>query len=354
MAVVSGRPVDRPPFMADLSHWYDENTKNATIPPPYQGLDILGVHKAVGAGLNCGAGLCHTEQRDLATVTTDESHRKTVTRTTTYKTPHGDLRTIEKMIPTAASWHIMEHPIKGIEDFKAYEWVIRDQIRTPTPWGYKQAAEYVGDHGIVSTWLGWAPLQQLMLGLMGQEQAVYALHDYPKETEAFMAFLDESDDERFDIVCDSEVQFVWLANHIDGLMVSPTLFQKYCMPYYQKRTEQLHKHGKTCVSHYDGRLKGIMPMLKDTGVDVIEAITPLPMGDISLEEIKRHKGDLVVWGGMFASIFCPPYTEQDVLDHLFRWLDAVGERGVVAMGDDVPPNGDIEKVRVISEALEQM
>ena len=54
------------------------------------------------------------------------------------------------------------------------------------------------------------------------------------------------------------------------------------------RLERLHAAGVRAAVHLDGTLKGLLPKLAATGIDAIEAITPQPVGDLSLEEQYRR------------------------------------------------------------------
>jgi hypothetical protein len=56
----------------------------------------------------------------------------------------------------------------------------------------------------------------------------------------------------------------------------------------------LHGHGKFVHIHVDGYAKPLLPLLKLSGLDGVEALTPKPAGDFTLEEMKAALGDEMV------------------------------------------------------------
>ena len=49
--------------------------------------------------------------------------------------------------------------------------------------------------------------------------------------------------------------------------------------------QRIRQAGKHSFIHMDGTLKGLLKHVAETGFDVIEAATPLPSGDMTMEAI---------------------------------------------------------------------
>ena len=62
--------------------------------------------------------------------------------------------------------------------------------------------------------------------------------------------------------------------------------------------------------HLDGYFHSILKYLKEMPFDGIEALTPTPQGDVTLEEIKEHIGDKVLLDGIPAIYFMAPYPRR--------------------------------------------
>ncbi|MBN1863468.1 MAG: hypothetical protein JW808_01065 [Victivallales bacterium] len=109
-----------------------------------------------------------------------------------------------------------------------------------------------------------------------------------------------------------------------------------------------------CAVHLDGTTRGLLQKITATGVDAIEALTPLPVGDVAIEEMRKLTGSdsIILWGGVPGAMFAPPYTWTDMKRHVEKLLDAWrGTPFVVGVGDQVPSNGDITMVKRISDMI---
>jgi hypothetical protein len=124
------------------------------------------------------------------------------------------------------------------------------------------------------------------------------------------------------------------------------------LPYYQKRTRELAAAGIRTFPHWDGALKGLMPFVPLCGFDGYEAFTPEPMGDIPLEEMAAvMKHDYVLIDGIPATHFLPPFTRQEVEEFAYRVLDMFAPSLILGISDELPPDGDIEAVRMVSQIV---
>ncbi|HIE04948.1 MAG TPA: hypothetical protein EYP61_09335 [Candidatus Latescibacteria bacterium] len=130
---------------------------------------------------------------------------------------------------------------------------------------------------------------------MGVENLIYALADYPEKVERLMEAIDDSYDSLYEgITSYGKVRIVNFGENIDGNIVSPKYFEKYCIPFYEKRSEQLRRAGIYTHIHIDGSFRSLLKYLGDLPFDGLEALTPLPQGDVSLEEMKEAVGDKVL------------------------------------------------------------
>lgn len=93
-------------------------------------------------------------------------------------------------------------------------------------------------------------------------------------------------------------------DNVHSGMLPPELFKKYVLPEYQKRNELLHKAEKFTHVHWDGDTKSLLLFARECGFDGIEAVTPKPQGDVTLQEVKAAFGnDLFLIDGIAAILF---------------------------------------------------
>jgi hypothetical protein len=132
-------------------------------------------------------------------------------------------------------------------------------------------------------------------------------------------------------------------------------YRAYLEPVYRKRLDQLHAAGIKTAVHLDGRVKGLLPMLVQTGFDAIESLTPKPAGDLDLAEINHLAGSdqVILWGGVPGVLFAPPYTWDDMKSHVMKVIRTWGHRPfILGVADQIPPDGDITFVLRIAELVE--
>jgi len=83
-------------------------------------------------------------------------------------------------------------------------------------------------------------------------------------------------------------------------VISPSMFETFCLPYDRREVEALHAVGLKVVYHLCG---GVMPMLDlvvRTGADGLETMTPPAMGgDCDLREASRRVGSKLFFIGGF-------------------------------------------------------
>jgi hypothetical protein len=133
--------------------------------------------------------------------------------------------------------------------------------------------------------------------------------------------------------------------------VYASYFCQHMAERYERRIARLHASGTRCAVHLDGTVRGLLPKLAQAGFDAIEALTPMPAGDLDVEEMRQVADDpkVILWGGVPGVMFAPPYTWQEMERHVRRTLACwTGTPFVLGVADQVPPDGDISLVAKIS------
>ena len=186
---------------------------------------------------------------------------------------------------------------------------------------------------------------------MGFEKGVIALWKHREEVGELLRVFDENDDKRLKVIKNAPFRIVNFGDNIDEGLCSPPLFRTYMLPYYRRRTGELHNAGKFCTSHWDGKIKLVLPFARKTGLDGLECVPPRPLGNVTLEELKEGLGDMVLVDGIPAILFLP-YVKDEVLESfVHRLLDLFSPHIIVGISDKLPANGDIEKVRMVGEIV---
>jgi len=212
----------------------------------------------------------------------------------------------------------------------------------------------VGDLGAPTVYIPRVTVQDLYLNKMGVENTIYALHDYADTVEAYFRALDDCHDRLIDVINASPIEIINFGDNLDCRTLSPDLFCKYVLGSYQRRCERLHRAGKFVHSHWDGDTKALLPYARETGLDGIEALTPQPQGDVTLEEIKAALGDeLFLLDGIPALYFDDYYPVETLEQCVRRLIDLFAPKLVLGISDEMSSTGDIERVRVVGRIVDE-
>jgi hypothetical protein len=163
-------------------------------------------------------------------------------------------------------------------------------------------------------------MQTLMIDWVGSEGGRFFIHHakYPDLVEELCQAIAKSREPMYEIGAKSPADIIWCGDNIDGVLANPKLFEKYFMPEYEKMARICHQHGKLLASHMDGRVGVLKELIAKTPLDIIEALTPPPMGDLSIGEALKLWKDKVIWVGFPGSIYMmgPEATRKHALDLL--------------------------------------
>lgn len=346
LAVWHGQEPEGILWQPRLEFWYAVNEKRGTLPAPLQSATLMDVYDYCHASVRYFGNGLRVRHHDLEI----DSHWLDDKRLRhTWRTPVGTLTQVTHYDEWRLSNHITEYRLKGPEDFAVQEYILQHE-----EWCWDQALferdlARVGDRGIPQYYFRRSPIQGLMIEHMGLRNTIYALVDYPEVVEHYVQVQTEADDALYEVVCDSPVEVVNLGENIDAHMDPPPIWNEHLIPYYRMRTEQLHAAGKRVYIHVDGAMKPLLPYLCACPWDGIEAATPLPQGDVTIEEIYQALGDVILLDGIPALFFLPSFSLEDLRNCVERVVELFYPRLILGISDEIPPDGDIERVRQVGE-----
>jgi hypothetical protein len=83
-------------------------------------------------------------------------------------------------------------------------------------------------------------------------------------------------------------------------------------------------------------VRGFLPFLAKLPMDGVEALTPLPQGDVTLEEIRDHIGGKILLDGIPALLFLKTYTRAQLEDCVRKLVDYFHPRLILGISDELP------------------
>ncbi|MGB9717353.1 MAG: uroporphyrinogen decarboxylase family protein [Thermoproteota archaeon] len=360
-AAFEGKYSDAMPWFADLTYWCHAHEEMGTLPQKYWGENRINLYMEMG----CGA---HEElyrpvfkvRRKQVKVHTYESREPdgSVVRREVFETPIGDLKRVSKRSTVSHSSATVEHPVKTASDLKRLRFILRDQVVEKDPemyeWQLRMMRKWAG-WGIVSSLPPRTPLMRMIVEWAGFSNTVKLQWMHREEFDETIQVMCEEDDPIYEAVLEAPAKYVYFGENLSSDMVSPRLFKTYLEPYYKKRTLELHAKGKRVYLHIDGGLRGLLPLLAQTGVDCAQSLTPAPAGDVDVKDFRKIAGEnIVLWGGLPGVLFSKKYPVEmlrQVLDDIVEtYLN--DRRFIIGVADQVPPDGEIERVKMVSETVE--
>jgi len=374
MAVFRGEKPDVMPWFVDMIYWYDAHLHWGSLPERYRGSKgYVQLCKDLGCGTYGGLlslpadvkygnvkitvfyeGLSPSGERIRSNKWSFKSGLNV--KYTRCDTPVGTLTSVHRYIPSSHTWVCVKYPVEDEEGLKILRYIYRQVDFKPNySTQYKQLEEWKG-YGAVSSYPQRIPFARLLVDWCGASNTYRLLLRSREELEETLDVMSEADDIVYDIVAEAPAPFVIFGDNITSELVSPPIFKRYYAPYYKKRVGKLRAKGKYTYVHVDGTLRGVLPLIEETGIDAAESLTPAPVGDVQVEDLRKIAGPrLILWGGVPAVFFSPVYPEEQLMSMVERVIERYKEDGRFVIGscDQPPPESDLERIRKVSRLIEK-
>lgn len=355
IGVFEGRDVGAP-FNIRHEYWYHVNRAAGTLPPEYSGLDLAEICRAWGASWRCYSGYyvesCVKVSYEGVEFTFERLGNRAVV---TAKTPYGELRRVVAFDQWGLSSQTLEYPVKSVGDFRALEHLLESVKVEFDHAAYERLRRRVSGNGIVSYFFPHSPLQALFLDWVGIPNTVRLLRLERERVERLMEAIHEHNRKFYEVLARSPIRILNLGENIDVRIASPKLFERYCLPVYQEVADYLHGFGKFVHAHVDGYAKQLLPLLRLSGLDGVEALTPKPAGDFTLEEMKAALGDeMVVLDGIPYLLFLPHASLEALEEFVVRLVELFEGRLILGISDELPPSAEVRRVKHVSQMLEKL
>ncbi len=346
-----GRVIWQPRIIA----WYwDRRFRREPLPAPYTGMSLPQLYRALGVSNRIyDFNDCFKSREDPAVrITQRDLSQWEYERT--IETPVGSQTAVFRKSPNN-EWHMpVKWPITTPQEMRVAAW--REERRT---WTWDQARydalckEWAG-LGAPTIFLPRVTVQDLYVNTMGVEGGTYALADWPADCQRYFEALNASHERLIELVNASPIEIVNFGDNVHASLLPPRVFREHVLAVYRRRCELLHaaRPRKFCHAHWDGDTGPLLPLARETGLDGIEAITPRPQGDVTLEEARAALGDMFLLDGIPAVYFDRTFSEQTLIDCARRCIDLFAPNLVLGISDEISSTGDIERVRLVTRVVD--
>lgn len=382
-AVMRGEPVDRIPWAPRMDLWFIANREKGELPERFVGKNMV----ELAGELNVA---CHAVRADFTNLRTpehlmlkgfgldlhhdypfkinvldlpvkfqhDEENFITTIHTTAGEVSTHTQLTADMLRNGISLPFIKSYPIESKSNLEAVAQVFDHLEVIPTPDAYADFQRRVGDQGVA-----------VAAGLYAASPIHLILHDLMPMEKFFISYLEDRDSlyklaQRMEpffeavldavMLCDAEVIY-WGSNY-DQNITWPPFFSDEIVPWLKKVSNCVHDAGKFLLTHTDGENKALLPLYPSCEFDIAESVCPYPMTECKLNEIQKGLGSkITLWGGIPAVALLDKSMNDNefevYLDGIFSDLET-GERLILGVSDNVPPEANLSRFEKIEQQIE--
>jgi hypothetical protein len=351
--VVFGRAGGKVIWQPRILCWWQDRQWDGRGAGPYQGGSVADMYRSLGCSdrvyhyTACVVPV-HSPKMTWRSEELDGNRVKTIA-----ETPVGTAFHVARKTDTSWATITEKEWITTPEEMKVWTWMLENAEWRWRQDTYDQLQREVGDLGAPQLIMPRVNVQDLYVNSMGVEGAVYAIYEWGSVVDDYFRALHENHLRMIDVINASPIEIVNFGDNIHGGVLSPALYEEYVLPAYLERCDKLHKAGKFVNSHWDGDVKPLLKYAKCSGLDGIEAITPLPQGDVTLDEAKEALGDdIYLLDGIPAVYFDETFPIEVLEECVHRLIELFAPKLVLGISDEMSSQGDIERIRVVGRIVD--
>jgi uroporphyrinogen decarboxylase len=194
----------------------------------------------------------------------------------------------------------------------------------------------------------WTSFYHDVMDLFGFEDYLVKMHTHPEIVEAVTdkvcQFYYEAN-EKFFSEAGGLVDAFFFGNDFgtqQDLMISPKLFDRFVMPWFQRFTEQGHRFGYQIILHSCGSIHRVIPRLINAGVDCLHPLQALAKNMDAATLAKDFSGKIAFLGGIDTQYLLVNGSPVQIKEEVRRVRDILGPGLILspsheAILPDIPP-----------------
>jgi len=285
---------------------------------------------------------CRTE-----TVTSVEGGKQRVREV--IRTPVGEVSTVRE--PAGFTAWTLERLFKSREDYEVLRFIAEDAQYRPDYEAYEQAEQWMDDDVILRGQVGLCPLHEIMIHWMGAEAFGIEWAERRDEVLKLEAAMSESLRKVFPLLADSPITHANFGGNEVPEVMGPQRYGEFCLPLFDECADLFHAKGKLLGTHLDGNNKPWAKAVAASSLDYIEAFTPAPDTDMTMQEA------LAAWPGKVLWINFPSSVHLADVETIKRTtreiIDAAGgtNRLIIGITENMPPDRWQASMSAISEVI---
>jgi len=255
---------------------------------------------------------------------------------------------------------ITSNAIDNLDDYRVVSYIFEHLRPIPDYGPFEEFEQQVGPDTLcfAAGCMAASPMHLILRDFIDPTQFYLHYQDHPEKIRELADSMEGYFRRLIEVVARSPAQgVVWGAN-FDDMLTYPAFFKKEILPWLQYACDRFHNAGKLVASHTDGENKGLMDLIKDSGIDLADSVCPFPMSKVGIGEYYRRWGDrIAILGGIPQDFLLADSTTVDELNgYMEQFFSdiAPGRRFIVGIADAVPPDADFDRLKIIGEKVDKM
>ena len=270
-----------------------------------------------------------------------------------FETPAGPLSD-EVLLPPAGReygispspvWH--ERIIKEPADLDRVRYMLPDPTRVSTH-RYHQAARLIGDRGLAEITL-YPPLDHFIGDLRGLTELMMDYYLDRPFFERMFAFAEEYALAVLKSLLEQGVTNILGSWYYASLSAgwSPAIFHEVFFPCLRDHAALVHQYGGIYHIYDDGKMMRTLPEYVAAGADVVDTLTPPPVGDVDLAAAKRLYGRQTCLKGYIDLLYVIKEGTPELIERTVREAIEVAAPGggfILGTSDSIRDGTPLENV----------
>lgn len=332
--------------------WYsDRRFRKEPLPGRFEGCSEVELFNKLGVSNRLYMFNACYEQHFDSSIKQSERKIDEMTHEYIMETPVGTVNMINRQNSSNYGKMPLKWWVETEEDLKVWMYIEENTHYTFNRATYDRLYEETGHLGLPCCFLPRTTIQRLLNDLSGVENTYYLLYDNPKLVEEYFKILNKSQMQLIDLLA-QESPFEWVnyGDNVHSKVTPPELFKKYLIPAYQERNERLQAAGIFTHAHFDGDNKENLPYIRECGLNGVEAVTPLPQGDVTLKEVKAvFKDDIFLIDGVDAILFSENYPLEQLKAQVDECLNLFEGQLVLGISDEMASDGTLDRIEYVRD-----
>ena len=272
------------------------------------------------------------------------------------KTPKGEMRQVSRRVREDGTSYFVEHFVKGAEDLPRLVSMFEDEEIGLDPAGVEAVRarkRQIGDEGILRTYMPSTPLGMMIRAYAGVEATAFLWADCRTELKTLFAVMEENYRQKYGLTASLDFDALFCTDDTSTTTISPTMFEEFCVGFTDRIAAAVHEYGKLYVHHSCGLIRDLLPLYRQTAMDVVDAVTTKPIGNVTISQTKAGLDPEISFIAGLGQLCGNMDNRREVEEDLARMFEeaAPGDGTVFCLA--AYPNRDMEQTSFVREVCKK-